>query len=47
VFPPLEVELTEHGVTADMDVLAAATRTIDAVVYDHSWGSTRINDLVP
>lgn len=46
-FPPLEVELTEQSVTASMDTLASAARAIDAQVYAHSWGGTRIKSLKP
>jgi hypothetical protein len=45
--PPLEVELTAEEVEAAMDTLADAVRSIDYVVYDHTWGRGHIRSLTP
>src|ERR1700722_8986662 len=44
---PINVELDEQTVLAAMDVLAAAVRSVDPAVYDHSWGGRRLDRLSP
>ncbi len=46
-FPPLAVALDEAGVIGSMGALADAVRSIDPVVYLHSWGRTQLADLKP
>jgi hypothetical protein len=46
-FLPLAVALTKEGVIASMDQLAEAVRTIDACVYEYTWGRASLPGLHP
>jgi hypothetical protein len=46
-FLPLAVALTTEGVIASMDQLAEAVRTIDACVYEYTWGRASLPGLHP
>lgn len=46
LFPAATVELTSDVVSTAMATLAASVDVIETVVYEYSWGSRRIEDLV-
>lgn len=41
---PINVELSEASVLWSMDVLGAAVRRIDGVVYQHAWGGASLGE---
>jgi len=41
---PINVELSEASVLRSMDILGAAVRRIDGVVYQHAWGGASLGE---